>query len=195
MFKLSTKSSIINSTNKKFIFPFSRLYHTVKREYGLPIYAHETSSPSEIKISLSKNPDAVPVGILKESMSSFTSPKREFSNSIPLSPSKFNTDPRFTPLLWKILENHVHECPMFQAFGQAEAKYTTFFSIYDFRNPPTYGRIPDVEDIFGSVQLNQKGIEKGTFEKNTMYRVATTTGFVQLTDLLHDKLKKECENQ
>jgi hypothetical protein len=170
----------------------ARMYHTIKREYGLPLYAHE-KSPSEVTISLSKDPKAVPVGTLKESMKSLTSPRREYPSFRPVRPSQFESDPNFSPLLWKVLENHVHECSMFQSFGKAEAKSTTFFSVYDFRNPPTYGRIPDVEDIFGTVRLDASGIVKNSFERNTMYRPATTTGFIQLTDHLHEKLRSACE--
>lgn len=170
----------------------ARLYHTIKREYGLPLYAHEKSA-SEVTISLSKDPKAVPVGTLRESMKSFTSPRREYPPFRPIRPSQFESNPNFSPLLWKVLESHIHECPMFQSFGKAEAKSTTFFSVYDFRNPPTYGRIPEVEDIFGTVRLDKTGIVQGSFERNTMYRPATTTGFIQLTDLLHEKLKASCE--
>lgn len=52
-----------------------------------------------------------------------------------------------------------------------------YIHVFDLRNPPAYGRIPDPENIFGSVVVNGEGnIQKGGYEECGAYRVVTNEG-------------------
>lgn len=61
--------------------------------------------------------------------------------------------------------------------------------MYDLRHPPDFGRIPDPEDIFGSVEVDGRGrfVEeevdsgtgrrrKGNYQESGTYRVVTRDG-------------------
>lgn len=52
-----------------------------------------------------------------------------------------------------------------------------FVHVFDTRNPPAYGRIPDPENIFGSVLVDGKGnIQKEGYEECNAYRIVTNEG-------------------
>lgn len=52
-----------------------------------------------------------------------------------------------------------------------------YIHVFDLRNPPACGRIPDPENIFGSVVVDGEGnIRKGGYEECGAYRVVTNEG-------------------
>lgn len=61
--------------------------------------------------------------------------------------------------------------------------------MYDLRHPPDFGRIPDPEDIFGSVEVDGRGrfVEetvdaesgkrrRGNYQESGTYRIVTRDG-------------------
>ena len=63
--------------------------------------------------------------------------------------------------------------------------------VYDLRHPPDFGRIPDPEDIFGSVEVDAEGVfvgEGGNYQDSGTYRLVTRDGVLGLTDFLRQKL-------
>jgi len=61
--------------------------------------------------------------------------------------------------------------------------------VYDLRHPPDFGRIPDPEDIFGSVEVDGRGrfVEetidpesgnkrRGNYQESGTYRIVTRDG-------------------
>lgn len=60
----------------------------------------------------------------------------------------------------------------------------------DERNPPFAGRIPDVEDIIGSVQINDGKVQPDTYQPNPSHRILSLNGVFILTDHLMKKLKE-----
>ncbi|ETN38047.1 uncharacterized protein HMPREF1541_07670 [Cyphellophora europaea CBS 101466] len=63
--------------------------------------------------------------------------------------------------------------------------------VYDLRHPPDFGRIPDPEDIFGSLEVDADGTftdGTGDYQQSGTYRVCTRDGVVQLSDFLRGKL-------
>ncbi|KAI5811744.1 hypothetical protein DFH27DRAFT_597451 [Peziza echinospora] len=61
--------------------------------------------------------------------------------------------------------------------------------ISDLRNPPEWSRIPDPEDIFGSVEVSAQGeIREGSYQPCIGYRVWTRSGVMQLPPYLREKL-------
>jgi hypothetical protein len=66
-----------------------------------------------------------------------------------------------------------------------------FVHVYDQRRVPDYGRIPDPEDIFGSVEVDGEGKfvdGNGRYEQSGTYRVCTNDGILGLTDFLRQRL-------
>ena len=54
-----------------------------------------------------------------------------------------------------------------------------FIHVYDERHPPDYGRIPDPEDIFGSLEVDGIGNfvdGHGRYQRSGSYRVVTRDG-------------------
>lgn len=63
--------------------------------------------------------------------------------------------------------------------------------IGDERAPAAYGRIPEPEDIFGSLQVNPDGsLAEGTglFQESGSYRVLTREGCLGLSAVLRERL-------
>ena len=63
--------------------------------------------------------------------------------------------------------------------------------MYDNRRPPDFGRIPDPEDIFGSLEVDGSGRfvdGHGRYQASGTYRVVTRDGILGLSDFLRTKL-------
>lgn len=61
----------------------------------------------------------------------------------------------------------------------------------DTRNPPDWGRIAWPEDIFGSLEVDGRGVfvgERGNYQSSGTYRVVTREGILGLPDFLREKL-------
>jgi hypothetical protein len=66
-----------------------------------------------------------------------------------------------------------------------------FVHVFDLRHPPDFGRIPDPEDIFGSVQVDGEGVfvsDGGGYQPSGTYRIVTREGTLGLTDYLRERL-------
>ncbi|KAK3170582.1 hypothetical protein OEA41_002663 [Lepraria neglecta] len=66
-----------------------------------------------------------------------------------------------------------------------------YIHVYDERHPPDYGRIPDPEDIFGSLEVDGQGNfvdGHGVYQRSGSYRVVTRNGFLGLSPFLRQKL-------
>lgn len=107
-------------------------------------------------------------------------------------PTDFEEDGRFQPILMKCLKENVHNCPYFSSLAQIENK-TKFMHIFDLRCPPPLGRISEVEDIFGTVEIEDTKIVPGSFQENQMYRPVTTYGAPLLSKKMGEALMKAVE--
>ena len=61
----------------------------------------------------------------------------------------------------------------------------------DQRRIPEYGRIPDPEDIFGSVEVDGQGQfvdGHGRYSPSGTYRICTNDGILGVTDFMRQKL-------
>ncbi|KAK9475724.1 hypothetical protein V1514DRAFT_322854 [Lipomyces japonicus] len=111
-----------------------------------------------------------------------------------LSESTFVANKKFINLMHSILKENIHEDKFFQSL--AATYQNNYMAIYDFRSPPVYGRIPEVQDIFGMVRVDSEGeIVPGSYEKNDMYRIVTSDGICQFSDDILHKLRAACEKQ
>lgn len=199
-----------------------------------PLYFHSpTSSFSLVKPSISASKlETVPLGTTSEPLSAFvkslphgdTDSYGESSGEMGFTtfelypipqPSNFHDNSSFIKnVLFPVLSKHVHECPEYNRIAEGEKFYGgTTLHVYDFRAPPPYGRIPDVQDILGTVRIQEAEfydedsperlagqlykttpIVPGTFEPNPMYRLLTMNGFIHLSDLLQKKVARACQS-
>ncbi|KAL8731660.1 MAG: hypothetical protein Q9181_004236 [Wetmoreana brouardii] len=63
--------------------------------------------------------------------------------------------------------------------------------VYDNRHPPDFGRIPDPEDIFGSLEVDGAGNfvdGHGHYQNSGTYRICTRDGILGLSPFLRQKL-------
>lgn len=165
---------------------------------GCPLYFHD--SGDFLRVSFSPLLQAVDMGkFLKsdkaEMEPGFTTAPDTFEvRELLRNPSKFVENRRFWPLASQALARHIHECPIFNSMAAVENR-TQFFHIYDLRAPPPVGRIPEVEDILGTVQIEYgKGILPGTFESNSMYRPVTRMGAMVVSPEMTSKISKAVES-
>lgn len=56
-------------------------------------------------------------------------------------------------------------------------------------------RIPDTEDIFGSVEVVKGKLQPGTYQRNTHHRLFTTHGPFKLSDFMQRRLDEALEAQ
>ena len=65
--------------------------------------------------------------------------------------------------------------------------------ISDERNPPPWGRIPYPEDIIGTVFVQGGVIQPNTYQPMPTHRLATSNGFMQLSEPLTQCLIREAK--
>ena len=64
--------------------------------------------------------------------------------------------------------------------GMGSAGNTGYVHVSDMRAPPPYGRIPDPQDIFGSLEVDSSGKfvdGHGNYEESRTYRMWTYDGW------------------
>jgi hypothetical protein len=148
------------------------------------------------------------------------------TTQLPPTPSSFNENPRFLPILQSVLAEHAHSDPLVQSEaavmmsssgaslfqparrqetgsagasdqgGHGSAGRGGFVHVFDQRRIPEFGRIPDPEDIFGSVEVDGEGHfvdGHGRYEQSGTYRLVTNDGILGLTDFLRRKLVERLE--
>ncbi|KAK9366064.1 hypothetical protein V1509DRAFT_649060 [Lipomyces kononenkoae] len=138
------------------------------------IYIHESN-----KLSLSKLPSAVHIGTATTSPSMLTE-------------ATFRPNPAFLPIMHAAVSENIVNDKLFISI--AATYQNNYMAIYDLRNPPVYGRIPEVQDILGMVRVDSEGaIVPGAYEKNSMYRLVTNDGICRFSDYLVGKIRQACE--
>lgn len=184
-----------------------------------PVYFHESSTSPIHAISLSPDPNALPIGYTSllpndgfipatdSEAADFTdfgskgnSPIDKVITVIP-PPQKFVDNSEFTKLLGKVTTESICSSDLYNSLAEAEGfRHGTTFHVYDMREPPPYGRIPQVQDIIGMVLIQQPNrdenipaIVPNSFEFNPMYRPLSMNGFVNMGDYMNKKLRLACE--
>ncbi|KAI4241932.1 MAG: hypothetical protein LQ352_007363 [Teloschistes flavicans] len=75
--------------------------------------------------------------------------------------------------------------------GMGSAGRGGHIHVYDYRHPPDFGRIPDPEDIFGSLELDGEGNfvdGHGNYQTSGTYRMCTRDGILGLSPFLRQRL-------
>lgn len=153
---------------------FQRFY--TKDSNNDQIFIHPEAN-SLFKVSLSPEENALHMG---------------HSKGQEITPSNFKDNDVFLELLHSEIAKDVQND--FAFIMEAGTFANSFMPIYDFREIPSYGRIPEVDNIFGYVHVNENGkIIPGSYEPNNMYRLCNGTGLPRLSDHLYSVIKKKCE--
>lgn len=193
--------------------PLGRAFFTVIRT-SPPIYFHESTSSPRHKVSLSPDPNALPIGytphlpddgfipVTPSEAADFSSDSdaKQVDQVIP-KPQSFLDEPAFIKLLREVGAENIHKSTLYNSIAEGEVfREGTTLHVYDMRDPPPYGRIPLVQDIVGMVRIQAPQVEKGispiipnSFEYNPMYRPLSMKGFINVGDFMNDKLRKACE--
>lgn len=107
-----------------------------------------------------------------------------------VTPGNFHVNEEFVSLLHKFIGDSIQND--FAFIVEAGANANLFMPIYDFREIPRYGRIPEVDNIYGYVMVNESGkIVPGSYESNNLYRICNGAGLVKLSDYLYEELQKK----
>jgi len=142
------------------------------------IYIHKNDHG--VKYSLSPNPRSLPIGYSSSTMND-------------VKPDAFEVEPKFLDLLHNKISSSIQDD--FSFVLEAGMNANAFMPIYDFRRIPEYARIPEVDNIFGYVQVNEQGkIIPGSYQSNNLYRLCNgTDGLIKLSDYLYSELQAECD--
>ncbi|KIW11417.1 hypothetical protein PV08_10717 [Exophiala spinifera] len=143
------------------------------------------------------------------------------TTKLPPTPASFTENPRFLSILQAVMAEYAHADPFVQSqaavmmsssgasFLQASRRQQTgsfgasdqggyggagrggWVHVYDQRRVPDFGRIPDPEDIFGSIEVDGNGEfvdGHGRYEPSGTYRVVTNDGILGLSDFMRERL-------
>lgn len=165
---------------------FARSFSTLRKRP--PLYAHEEGD--RISISFSKNPQATTIGQFPKSdselLAGLSTELDPFEPVRVLNPKAFEDNPKFWPIAQQVLKETIHTCPIFTSIATAEE--AQYFHIYDLRNPPPPNRIPEVDDILGTVEIVDGKIKEHSFQPNAMYRPVSPYGAMAVSDEIAAKL-------
>lgn len=139
------------------------------------IFLHQTEH--KIAVSFSKSPSSIPLG---------------YTTSNTVTPDLFQPNPQFLPLLHSTLASCVDKD--FSFIVEAGVNANTFMPIYDYREVPKFGRRPDIDSVFGYVQVDGLGkMVPGSYESNEMYRLCNASGLPRLTDHMYEQIQKKVQ--
>ncbi|KAL5514810.1 hypothetical protein ACEPAG_2126 [Sanghuangporus baumii] len=99
----------------------------------------------------------------------------------------FRQNEDFLPILHKTIKEGLLQDEIWTN-GAIQAQ-SGWMHIFDQRNIPPLGRIPDPDDILASVRVEDGRILIDTYEPMPSYRLCTADGVCRLTDTLMDRLK------
>lgn len=162
-----------------------------------PLYGHEKGS--DIVVSLSPKEDAAPLGSFpadKLALFAKAFEEPEFASE-PCqtieNPSLFNLNRDFMRVVHRVIGENITDEHIFGSMIQVAADGNLFYSLYDLRAPPAYGRIPEVEDTLGMIEIRNGQVVRGSYEANNMYRPVSSYGFITLPDKLNELVRDELE--
>lgn len=175
---MMTMMSLMNSRVYLLKFPIlslKRLLATYKK--NPQIYIHE-KAPHTFNFSLSRQADSIPIGS---------------SQSTDPTSSNFIPNAKFETILENAMANKVYDD--FTFIMEAGTNANSFMPIYDFREIPKYSRTPYIEDVFGYVQVDDKGqIVPNSWQRNSMYEICSgKTGLCKFSDYMYEVLQEQCE--
>lgn len=155
----------------------SRTLRRSLSQYLKQLYVHPLSEGG-FKFSVSENPKVLALGYSQW-------PKADH-------PDDFRSEPRFVEALQKLISEKVTED--FSFIIEAGTNALTFMPIYDFREIPSYCRVPNIESVFGYIQVDDVGkMIPATYQSNVMYRMCNWNGLPKFSDFMYEQIKQELE--
>ncbi|KAI9224638.1 hypothetical protein BC828DRAFT_372872 [Blastocladiella britannica] len=100
-----------------------------------------------------------------------------------LPPASFRANPAFVSAMHSAVAKHAHHDPELVALAEHQGE--GWMHVADARCPPSWGRIPDADDIIGSVQLVNKTMVPGSYQRMPSHRLVSAHGLVVLSPFLH----------
>lgn len=133
------------------------------------IYIHPANA-----ISFSKQDNGLKIG--------------HFTNSS-FTKENFVPNPQFLPKLQDLIGHKIYDD--FTFLMEASVNANSFMPIYDMRNVPRYGRIPEIDNVYGYLQVDELGKMIGqTYQANDMYLLFNADGLITLSDFLLEEVRK-----
>ncbi|KAG7195884.1 uncharacterized protein KQ657_002269 [Scheffersomyces spartinae] len=107
-------------------------------------------------------------------------------------PDDFRSEPKFVSALQLLISDKVQDD--FSFIIEAGTNALTFMPIYDFREIPSYCRVPNIESVFGYIQVDDLGkMIPGTYQSNVMYRMCNWNGLPKFSDFMYEQIKQKLE--
>jgi len=103
-----------------------------------------------------------------------------------IKPDNFVENEPFNRFLHKVIAQNYVGDPTLQ--NAAKIHGDGFSHVIDWRNPPPHGRIPDPEDIFGTVQIEKGKLLPNTYQEMPTHRIVSSYGLFMLSDYLRNAL-------
>lgn len=164
-----------------------------KEQYPYPVYLIPTANTNEYAITFLPEQDlsTKPESSQRTCIIGWTrldSPPTE-SSELFLDPKSFIQNDSFEQFLHSIIAKSITQDPTTQIL--AHEQKTGWLNVPDARCYVPWGRIPEVEDILGSVQLRSDGsgvMVPDSYQRNTMHRLVSLNGLVRLPEVVHKAL-------
>lgn len=101
----------------------------------------------------------------------------------------FKLNPQFLPIFQDLISEKIYRD--FSFIMEASINANSFMPIYDFRDIPRYGRIPEIDNVFGYLQVDKDGqMLKDSYQRNDLYQVYNHHGLPVLSDYLYEEVGK-----
>ncbi|KWU41087.1 hypothetical protein RHOSPDRAFT_11628, partial [Rhodotorula sp. JG-1b] len=111
----------------------------------------------------------------------------------PISPRTLTENPDFVRLVHEVIAMNLGDDAWFQTQAKSMTS-DTHIHIADQRQPSDANRIPDPQDILGSVLVQSGQLVPASYEPNHVaYRLVTEAGLLQLPGELQERLREACE--
>ena len=106
--------------------------------------------------------------------------------------ANFKANNEFIKLLDSTLHDSIHDD--FTYIMEASTNASSFMPIYDMREIPRYARTPYIEDVFGYVQVDDKGsMIPNSYQKMKCIKCSGKTGLPVFSEFLFETLQEKCE--
>ncbi|KAJ3387218.1 hypothetical protein HDU92_002044 [Lobulomyces angularis] len=143
----------------------------------MKLYFLKSRSNSNFAVSVIKSP------VLKNQLLGYAPKINEIDHKT------FVENKSFRKIINDTISKNIHNDVVLQ--GWAYQQKNGYLNIQDERCYVPWGRVPDPEDIFGTVLLSQGKIVEGSFEQMPTHRMVSANGMFKLSEYLESRLIEE----
>ncbi|GAA5990863.1 hypothetical protein JCM10908_000053 [Rhodotorula pacifica] len=157
------------------------------KETGSVLISYLPKPPPSLKFS------PTTIGTLRYPKHSLPDGPKADEGVPPISPRTLTENPDFLRLVHEVISMNLAEDLWFQTQAKSMSS-DTHIHIADQRQPADVNRIPDPQDILGSVLVQSGSLVPSSYEPNAVaYRLVTEAGLMQLPGGLAQRLREACE--